>query len=121
MDLGQYWQEIVVIGTPFFGFMIIGVIKFIKNKLAGNVITSGLLKIKNDLGVEDYNALTNVVKNIGVKKAVSGVSEIINEVKDIKAIIPLIIAMSQTHLELGVYDELPVIKEIVEKTLQNVE
>lgn len=121
MDIGQYWQEIIAIGTPFTGTIIYFGIKWIKNKLAGNVIETTLKKIKIDLGPDDYNALTNIIKNVGVKVISTEVSKLVKDFKDIKEIIPLIIAMSQTHLAMGVYDELPVVKEIVQKTLDNVE
>jgi hypothetical protein len=52
---------------------------------------------------------------------VEGITAIVGKLDDVNAIIPLIVAMSRTHLNLGVYDESPELKEIVEKTLDNVE
>lgn len=121
MDLGQYWQEVIAIGTPVLGLMIMGGIKWIKNKLATTIIGSTALKFKEEVGTEEYNAVVSIVKNYGIKKLVPEISKLVNEFKEVKEIVPLIIAMSQTHLNMGVYDESPAIKEIVEKTLDNVE
>ena len=121
MDLGQYWQELIVIGTPVVGLMLAGGIKWIKNKLASSIVTSTTTKVKTELGNEEYNALVGVVKSYGIRKLVKTLSELVIEFKEVKEIVPLIIAMSQTHLSMGVYDELPEVKEIVEKTLDNVE
>jgi hypothetical protein len=121
MDLGQYWQELIVFGTPILGIMIAGGIKWIKNKLATTIIGSTALKVKEELGADEYKALVSLVKDYGIQKIVPEISKLVNDFKEVKEIVPLIIAMSQTHLEMGVYDELPAIKEIVEKTLGNVE
>jgi len=121
VDLGQYWQEIVVIGTPVLGIMIAGGIKWIKNKLASTIIGSTTTKIKDELGVEEYNALMNIIKSYGVRKLVKVTSELVNEFKTVSSIVPLIIAMNQNYLDMGVYDDSPVLKEIVENTLNNVE
>lgn len=121
MDFGQYWQELIVIGTPVLGIIIMGGVKWIKNKLATSIISSTTAKIKTEIGTEEYNTLVGLVKSYGIRKLVAITSELVNEFKEVKQIVPLIIAMSQTHLQLGVYDDIPAIKEIVEKTLDNVE
>jgi|LGVF01.2.fsa_nt_gb hypothetical protein len=121
MDLGQYWETIVAVGTPTIGIIIIGAVKYIKNKLAGSILNQGATSIKEELGEENYSLILTGIKTYGIKKAVDMLNDVIADLKDVKDIVPLIIAMSKTHLELGVYNELPAIKEIVEKTLDNVE
>jgi len=121
MDLGQYWQELIVIGTPVVGLMIAGGVKWIKNKLASSIITSTTSKIRTEIGTEEYNALVGVVKSYGIRKLTKELSKLLNEFKEVKQIVPLIIAMNRNYLNNGVYDEAPELKEIVEKTLDNVE
>lgn len=117
----EYWETIVAIGTPTIGIVIIGGIKYIKNKLASNVAASVFSNLRDTLGPEEYGALMTWLKSVGVRKAVKVGSDVLEQLRQVNDILPLIVAMSKNHLAMGVYDASPELKEIVERTIANVE
>ena len=117
MDFGAYWQEIVALGTPFAGLIIFSGVKYIKSKLSNAIVTKSALAIKGELGDENYDALIGVVKSYGVKKLISTTKELSNQFEQLKDILPLIKIMVSNQIALGVYDDNPEAKEILEKII----
>jgi len=117
MDFGAYWQEIVAVATPFMGVIVYSGIKYIKNKLSSSIVTNSAIAIKGELGEDNYNALTGVIKDYGVTKLVAIVKDLSNQFEQLKDILPLLKVMIANQLALGVYDDNPEAKEILEKII----
>lgn len=117
MDFGQYWQEIVAFATPFMGLIVYSGMKFIKKQLSSKIVKDSAFAIKNELGEENYNALLGVVKNYGVAKLVQAIKDVSGKVEQFNDILPLLKVMLANQIALGVYDDNPEGKEILEKII----
>lgn len=117
MDFGAYWEVMVAATTPFVGVIIYSGVKWIKNKLSGSIITNSALAIKSELGEDNYNALTGVIKDYGIKKLITTTKDLSNQFEQLKDILPLLKVMIANQLALGVYDDNPEAKEILEKII----
>ena len=115
----EYWQQILSIGTPTLVAIVYGGYKYIKNKLANNVVKDLFAKVKSDLPEEDYNAITTVAKSYLGTKGIKALKELIGQVEILGLIVPVIIGMAQNQLALGVYDDQPEIKNIIEIAVAN--
>ena len=117
MDFGQYWQELLAVATPFASIIIYSGVKWIKNKLSGSIITNSAIAIKKELGEENYNALTGVIKDYGITKLIAEIKKLSNQFGQLKDILPLLKVLVANQIALGVYDDNPEAKEILEKII----
>ena len=112
--LEEYWQQVLSIGFPTLIAIAYGGYRFVKNKLASNVVKDLFAKIKKDLPEEDYNALTTVAKSYLGTKGIKALRDLMGKVEIIGIIVPVIIGMAQNQLALGIYDDQPEIKRAIE-------
>ncbi len=118
---GENWETIVAIITPIGAGTIIGIYKFIKNKLANNMVSSFLSKVKGELGDDEYTAIEGVVKSYAGKKGIQALTELTKKIELLEVIVPILTTMARNQLNLGLYDTEPELKEIIENALNNVE
>ena len=116
----EYGFTIGSLSAIFIAFVTSGLSKFLKNKLADSVITKFIKKFKNDVGEENFNDITRIAKEYGVKKLEQGVKNLIeNNVKlenKVGNLESLFKSMLQNQIALGVYDDNPELKkELIDK------
>ena|SRR6056297_658909 len=122
--MGEFFAEygftIGSFSAIFVAFITSGLAKFLKKNLADSVIVKFISKFKKDIGEENFNELTRIAKEYGVKKLEQGVRDIIennielaNQVTKLESLLK---SMLQNQIALGVYDDNPELKkELIDK------
>ncbi len=115
---GDNWGWIVAGASGLSAAFIKSGLGFIKHKLSGDVATRIERSISREIGEENTQELKGIIKTYGVKKLVAMVSAGFNrlEQKEDK-IYSLLYAIANNQNKLGVYDDNPEIKKLVEELL----
>jgi hypothetical protein len=116
----EYGFTIGSFSALFVAFITSGLSKFLKRNLADSVIAKFISKFKKDVGEENFNEITRIAKEYGVKKLEQGVRSLIennvelaNRLNEVESLFKV---MLRNQIALGVYDDNPTLKqELIDK------